>query len=64
MSAARFKVGTVFEGDQVRGVVRRGKRIVAETQLDPRSRPTASIEALDEAERMLRRILGELAARS
>ena len=62
--SARFKVGTVFEGDQVRGVVRRGKRIVAETQLYPRSRPTASVEALDEAEQMLRRILGELAARA
>jgi hypothetical protein len=61
---ARFTVGTVFEGDQVRGVVRRGKRIVAETQLYPRSRPGASIEALDEAEQMLRRILGELAARA
>jgi hypothetical protein len=57
---ARFKVGTVFEGDQVRGVVRRGKRIVAETQLYPRS---AAEQALDEAEQMLRRILGEIASR-
>jgi hypothetical protein len=62
MSAARFKVGTVFEGDQVRGVVRRGKRIVAETQLHPRA--TGGERALDEAEQMLRRILGELAARA
>jgi hypothetical protein len=61
---ARFKVGTVFEGDQVRGVVRRGKRIVAETQPYARATKGSGELALDEAERMLRRILGELAARA
>jgi len=61
---ARFKVGTRFEGDQVRGVVLRGQRIVAETPLYPRSRPGAGEQALDEAEQMLRRILGELASRA
>lgn len=56
MAKMRLKVGTVFEGDQVRGVVLRGRRVVAQTDPYPRKRADGGLRAVADAERLLREL--------